>query len=120
MSWCSRVLLVLLVSSFLHESNANPPPTPTNLVASDVTETSVHLQWNVNGSARRVRSYTIYYKVKDEDGGFIELPSVRSTGRMIDRLQPGTRYVFQVASRGDGGISQRSIPVEAITGEMGS
>ena len=73
-----------------------PPSVPTNLSASNITETSVDISWNASTDNVGVQTYFVF-----QDG--TNLASNASTSRTISGLQSNTPYTFKVQARDNAG-----------------
>lgn len=67
------------------------PTAPTNLTASNTTETTTDLSWNPSNDNVGVTGYTIY-----QDGAFVATSTSAST--TISGLSPATTYLFYVTA----------------------
>jgi len=77
------------------------PPTQTIFRSTDKTDKTVTLAWSaVNGAT----SYEIRYRwVTDTGSGqWVDVPPTTGTTAVVNSLNPGTTYEFQMRSRGSG------------------
>ncbi|TAE28809.1 MAG: glycoside hydrolase [Cytophagales bacterium] len=70
-------------------TDTEPPTTPTNLVASDLSPYSVKLTWNGSVDNRAVTAYEIY-----QNGA--KIAETPETSMNIETLSPATSYTFTV------------------------
>ena len=95
------------------------PKQPTGLIASDVTASSVKLNWN-SGNVDPVLSYVVQFRQKYTPGTiFDEIVDVTATEYSILGLNAHTMYEFRVVAVNGIGRSQASASVDVTTGELG-
>ncbi len=87
------------------------PTTPSNLISSDITETSVKLSWTASTDNVGVTGYDIY-----KDGSF--LTSTTGTSYTVNSLTASTTYSFYVKAKdAAGNISNASNTVNVTTAD---
>lgn len=96
------------------------PRSPTHLVASDVTSTSVRLRWSVaNGADPPVDSHVILYRRRpgpSRKHPFEEVEHFeRNAEHVIASLSPHTVYEFHVVAVNNVGRSSSSNTAEVLT-----
>ncbi|MFD0992877.1 endonuclease [Tenacibaculum geojense] len=90
-------------------SDTQAPSTPTNLVASNITQTTLTLNWNASSDNVAVSGYNVYR-------GSTLLGNVTGTSANISSLTAGTNYTFNVrAFDAAGNISNNSNTVSVTT-----
>jgi hypothetical protein len=129
--WLATALLAAtaLVGACSDDNGSNPPdtpPTPANVQAPTVTETSVSLTWNAVTGAD---SYVVQREVAAPPaiGGapanvvlVFETVGTPATNAFTDEtVAPETTYNYRVATVIDGAQGQYSTPVQVTTGEAG-
>lgn len=72
-------------------SDTEPPTSPTALVASDITKTSVQLSWNASTDNKAVAGYNIYVNGT-------RIASSTTTKYALNGLKPGTSYKIYVTA----------------------
>ena len=77
------------------------PAMPSDLVASDITDTTLVLSWSDNSEDE-----TGFYVYQDNQR--VATLAVNSTSQMIEQLEPGSTYGFAVSAFNDDGESQRA------------
>jgi uncharacterized repeat protein (TIGR02543 family) len=82
----------------LQGADTTPPSVPTNLVASNVTDTSVMLSWSASTDNVGVSSYLVYT-------GSTLVGSSSALSLSVGGLSPGTSYCFRVLAKDFAGIS---------------
>ncbi|WP_299255257.1 starch-binding protein [uncultured Aquimarina sp.] len=87
------------------------PSVPANLIASDISQTSVVLSWNPSSDNIAVTSYDIY-----EGEDFVK--SVRDISAMITGLHSGTNYDFKVVAKDRKGNQSITSEIVSITTDM--
>jgi chitodextrinase len=86
------VLALVVVGSVAAARDRTPPTTPTNLRATNLTQTSVTLAWNPSTDKSGTVTYTVY-----KDGQPFTVPQGQTT-YTIDWLSPGRTYSFYVTA----------------------
>jgi fibronectin type 3 domain-containing protein len=86
------VLALVVVGSVAAARDRTPPTTPTNLRATNLTQTSVTLAWNPSTDKSGNVTYTVY-----KDGQPFTVPQGRTT-YTVDWLSPGRTYSFYVTA----------------------
>jgi chitodextrinase len=86
------VLALVVVGSVAAARDRTPPTTPTNLRATNLTQTSVTLAWNPSTDKSGTVTYTVH-----KDGQPFTVPQGRTT-YTIDWLSPGRTYSFDVSA----------------------
>jgi chitodextrinase len=104
------VLALAVVGPVAAARDRTPPTTPTNLRATNLTQTSVTLAWNPSTDKSGVVTYSVY-----KDGQPFTVPQGQTT-YTIDWLSPGRTYSFYVTAT-DSSLNQsgRSNTVTVIT-----
>ena len=93
--------------------DSTPPSAPSNLIISNITDTSLQLNWNASTDNISVSEYHI---IEGFSGNVTELPS-SSTSYVMSGLIPETTYRYVViAVDASGNPSQPSNSVEVTTG----
>lgn len=102
----------------LNSSNqdTSPPSIPSNLIASNITETSLNLSWNASSDNIGIQTYIIF-----QNG--TNLVSNATTSRVISGLQPNTNYTFKVLARDAAGntsgfSTEISVSTLVVTAEL--
>jgi len=79
-----------------------PPPPPTNLSQSDVSQTSVTVDWSAPAHQEpfRITNYTAQYKKADTEMSYYDAVVVGSDQRTVDvdNLDSNTQYLLRVMS----------------------
>jgi chitodextrinase len=101
------ILALVLVSSVAAARDRTPPTTPTNLQATNVTQTSATLTWNPSTDKSGTVTYSVY-----KDGQSFTVPQGQTT-YTIDWLSPGYTYSFYVSAT-DPSLN-RSAPSNIVT-----
>jgi fibronectin type 3 domain-containing protein len=86
------VLALVVVGSVAAARDRTPPSTPTNLQATNLTQTSVTLAWNPSTDKSGTVTYSVY-----KDGQPFTVPQGQTT-YTIDWLSPGRTYSFYVTA----------------------
>jgi fibronectin type 3 domain-containing protein len=86
------VLALVVVGSVAAARDRTPPTTPTNLQATNLTQTSVTLGWNPSTDKSGTVTYSVY-----KDGQPFTVPQGQTT-YTIDWLSPGRTYSFYVTA----------------------
>jgi Fibronectin type III domain len=86
------ILALVVVSSVAAARDRTPPTTPTNLQATNLTQTSVTLTWNPSTDKSGSVTYSVY-----KDGQAFTVPQGQTT-YTIDWLSPGRTYSFYVTA----------------------
>lgn len=84
------------------------PTAPSNLTASNVTETTVDLSWDASTDNVGVSEYIVYQ-------GASELGTTTNTNAQITGLTEGTAYTFSVKARDDAGNTSASSNTVNVT-----
>ncbi len=93
-------------------SDTEAPASPTNLIASNVSQSTVDLSWSVASDNVGVEGYRIY-----QDGTFLD--TVVGTGYTVSDLVAGASYDFQVyAYDATGNVSLSSNVINVTTQEI--
>jgi chitodextrinase len=105
------LITILCGSSLLSAQGRDrtPPTAPTNLQASNVTETSVSLSWGPSTDNSGKFEYYI-----SGHGPQVKVPQT-STSHTMTGLTPGTTYTFKVAARDFSGNSSKSSNAVTVT-----
>jgi len=86
------VLALVVVGSVAAARDRTPPTTPTDLQATNLTQTSVTLAWNPSTDKSGTVTYSVY-----KDGQPFTVPQGQTT-YTIDWLSPGRTYSFYVTA----------------------
>ncbi|WP_298549119.1 starch-binding protein [uncultured Aquimarina sp.] len=86
------------------------PSVPTNLIVSDISQTSVALSWSPSSDNIAVTSYEIY-----EDEDFVK--SVTDINTVVTGLSPNTNYNFKVVAKDRKGNQSIASETTSITTE---
>jgi chitodextrinase len=86
------VLALVVVGSVAAARDRTPPTTPTDLRATNLTQTSVTLAWNPSTDKSGTVTYSVY-----KDGQPFTVPQGQTT-YTIDWLSPGRTYSFYVTA----------------------
>jgi Fibronectin type III domain len=86
------VLGLVVVGSVAAARDRTPPTTPTNLQATNLSQTSVTLTWNPSTDKSGAVTYSVY-----KDGQAFTVPQGQTT-YTIDWLSPGRTYSFYVTA----------------------
>ena len=90
-------------------SDTEAPTTPTNLVSSNITETSVNLNWSASTDNTAVTGYDVY-------NGATKITTVSSTTYNVTSLTAATAYTFSVKAKdAAGNVSANSNVVNVTT-----
>ena len=92
------------------------PTTPLNVMAANITSTSIHLSWeqpSYDGGAR-VTNYVITHHSNAEDHVTISTDNTELT-RQLDSLAPFTAYQIQISAENIVGIGPASATVNVTT-----
>jgi hypothetical protein len=78
----------------LYQQGLLIPEAPSNLTAVALSDTTIQIEWTDN--AKRETSYLV--AVRPAGGSFLAVAPLpkNSTGTIIERLKPSTRYVVRV------------------------
>lgn len=106
----SEKAFVLTVS----QPDAEAPSIPTNLSASNITETSVRLEWSESTDNIGVSGYAVY-----RDGDFLQ-NVVGQRAVTVGNLSPGSTYLFTVAAYDAVGNQSAQSTAVAVTTLGGS
>ena len=96
------------------------PKQPTGVVVSEVTATSVQLNWH-SGNTEPIEKYVVQYKPKyttPNNNEYQEI-EVKNTHYNIIGLMAYTKYEFRVVAVNNIGRSLPSVPVDIDTRELG-
>uniref|UniRef100_A0A1B0GN61 Uncharacterized protein n=1 Tax=Phlebotomus papatasi TaxID=29031 RepID=A0A1B0GN61_PHLPP len=92
------------------------PTAPTDVSISEVTATSVRLEWSYKGP-EDLQYYVIQYKPKNANQAFSEISGIITMFYVIRGLSPYTEYEFYVIGVNNIGRGPPSIPATCTTGE---
>lgn len=92
------------------------PGPPSNVIVSDVTPTSVRLNWNYDFGAENIIYFIIQYKPKSASQ-FHEISGITTSFYVINSLTPYTEYEFYIIAVNSIGRGQPSTPLYVTTGE---
>ncbi|XP_059619067.1 tyrosine-protein phosphatase Lar isoform X2 [Phlebotomus argentipes] len=92
------------------------PTAPTEVSISEVTATSVRLEWSYKGP-EDLQYYVIQYKPKNANQAFSEISGIITMFYVIRGLSPYTEYEFYVIGVNNIGRGPPSIPATCTTGE---
>ncbi len=93
----------------LDEPDTEAPTSPTNLVAADITQTNLTLNWNASDDNFGIIGYTIYTSGDS-------VTTTENTTFLITNLTPGTNYSFTVIARDEAANkSEHSIALSIST-----
>ena len=100
----------------INNADTTPPSVPGNLVSSNITETTLDLNWGASTDNVGVQTYLVF---KDDSN----LVSTTFTSRSIGNLEPNTNYTFKiqakdVAGNVSGFSNEVSITTVAVTAEL--
>ncbi|XP_028855774.1 protein tyrosine phosphatase receptor type Fa isoform X7 [Denticeps clupeoides] len=93
------------------------PKSPTSLIVTETTATSVTLTWD-SGNPEPVSYYVIQYRAKTSDNGFQEVDGVASTRYSIGGLSPYSEYEFRVMAVNNIGRGPPTSTVDTRTSEQ--
>lgn len=93
------------------------PSSPTSLIVTETTATSVTLTWD-SGNQEPVSYYIIQYRPKLSDNGFQEVDRVATTRYSIGGLSPFSEYDFRVMAMNSVGRGPPSGIVDTRTSEQ--
>ncbi|MCK5171731.1 MAG: fibronectin type III domain-containing protein [Bacteroidales bacterium] len=88
------------------EPDTETPDSPTNLIATDITQTNLNLSWNASDDNIGVTGYTIF-------SGGDSVTTTENTSFLVTNLAPGTNYSFTIAARDDAG--NKSVQSNALS-----
>lgn len=94
------------------------PVAPTDLTISEVSATSVRLQWSYKGP-EDLQYYVIQYKPKHANQAYSEISGIISMFYIVRSLSPYTEYEFYVVGVNNIGRGPPSLPAIITTGETG-
>ncbi len=107
--WSSDIAVDDLSVTTSGGADTQAPTAPTNLAASNVTQTTLSLSWDASTDNVGVTGYDVYQ-------GASNLGTVTGTGANITGLTAGTAYTFTVRARdAAGNVSAASAPVNVTT-----
>uniref|UniRef100_A0A1I8NX65 protein-tyrosine-phosphatase n=1 Tax=Stomoxys calcitrans TaxID=35570 RepID=A0A1I8NX65_STOCA len=92
------------------------PTAPTDIQISEVTATSVRLEWSYKGP-EDLQYYVIQYKPKNANQAFSEISGIITMYYVVRALSPYTEYEFYVIAVNNIGRGPPSIPATCTTGE---
>ncbi|XP_073823326.1 tyrosine-protein phosphatase Lar isoform X3 [Musca autumnalis] len=92
------------------------PTAPTDITISEVTATSVRLEWSYKGP-EDLQYYVIQYKPKNANQAFSEISGIITMYYSVRALSPYTEYEFYVIAVNNIGRGPPSIPATCTTGE---
>ncbi|KAM7354360.1 tyrosine-protein phosphatase Lar isoform 4-T8 [Cochliomyia hominivorax] len=92
------------------------PTAPTDVQISEVTATSVRLEWSYKGP-EDLQYYVIQYKPKNANQAFSEISGIITMFYVVRALSPYTEYEFYVIAVNNIGRGPPSIPATCTTGE---
>jgi len=115
--------LCINCSSITTSSNKIPsyhstalPTAPTDVQISEVTATSVRLEWSYKGP-EDLQYYVIQYKPKNANQAFSEISGIITMYYVVRALSPYTEYEFYVIAVNNIGRGPPSAPATCTTGE---
>lgn len=94
------------------------PASPTDLTISEVSSTSVRLEWSYKGP-EDLQYYVIQYKPKNANQAFSEISGIITMFYVVRSLSPYTEYEFYVIAVNNIGRGPPSLPAVTTTGETG-
>lgn len=94
------------------------PAAPTDLTISEVSATSVRLEWSYKGP-EDLQYYVIQYKPKNANQAFSEISGIITMFYVVRSLSPYTEYEFYVIAVNNIGRGPPSLPAVTTTGETG-
>lgn len=107
----SNIVVVTTEAEEIVLQDTVPPTTPTNLIAEEVSQTTVNLRWDAATDSLGVANYTVY-----QDGGAIV--TVAGTTYRVTGLAAGTSYNFTVSAADTAeNVSQQSEVLTVTTQE---
>ncbi|XP_037047701.1 tyrosine-protein phosphatase Lar isoform X5 [Bradysia coprophila] len=92
------------------------PTAPTDVIVSEVTATSVRLEWSYKGP-EDLQYYVIQYKPKNANQAFSEISGIITMFYVVRALSPYTEYEFMVIAVNNIGRGPQSAPATCTTGE---
>ncbi|PNQ74723.1 hypothetical protein C1T31_00855 [Hanstruepera neustonica] len=98
----------VIILGMLSGPDVTPPSVPSNLTASNTTQTSTDLTWNASTDNIGVTGYDVY-----QNGGFVT--NVSGTSYQVTGLTPSTGYSFYVIARDTAGNASSASNSENIT-----
>ncbi|XP_059221332.1 tyrosine-protein phosphatase Lar isoform X4 [Stomoxys calcitrans] len=93
------------------------PTAPTDIQISEVTATSVRLEWSYKGP-EDLQYYVIQYKPKNANQAFSEISGIITMYYVVRALSPYTEYEFYVIAVNNIGRGPPSIPATCTTGDF--
>lgn len=94
------------------------PVAPTDLTISEVSATSVRLEWSYKGP-EDLQYYVIQYKPRNANQAYSEISGIITMFYVVRSLSPYTEYEFYVIAVNNIGRGPASAPAVTITGETG-
>lgn len=94
----------------------DPPKMPTNGRVVSSTATSLSIEWDDNSDDER-RFYIFYEKSPYSGSTWVQVRPENTKATVLNDLEPGTRYCFQVHAENIFGISAGSRPACGVTSE---
>ncbi|XP_064554283.1 tyrosine-protein phosphatase Lar isoform X3 [Drosophila montana] len=92
------------------------PTAPTDVQISEVTATSVRLEWSYKGP-EDLQYYVIQYKPKNANQAFSEISGIITMYYVVRALSPYTEYEFYVIAVNNIGRGPPSAPATCTTGD---
>ncbi|XP_037883994.1 tyrosine-protein phosphatase Lar isoform X4 [Glossina fuscipes] len=93
------------------------PTAPTDVQISEVTATSVRLEWSYKGP-EDLQYYVIQYKPKNANQAFSEISGIITMFYVVRALSPYTEYEFYVIAVNNIGRGPPSVPATCTTGDF--
>ncbi|XP_023163375.2 tyrosine-protein phosphatase Lar isoform X3 [Drosophila hydei] len=93
------------------------PTAPTDVQISEVTATSVRLEWSYKGP-EDLQYYVIQYKPKNANQAFSEISGIITMYYVVRALSPYTEYEFYVIAVNNIGRGPPSAPATCTTGDF--
>ncbi|XP_051859128.1 tyrosine-protein phosphatase Lar isoform X1 [Drosophila sulfurigaster albostrigata] len=93
------------------------PTAPTDVRISEVTATSVRLEWSYKGP-EDLQYYVIQYKPKNANQAFSEISGIITMFYVVRALSPYTEYEFYVIAVNNIGRGPPSTPATCTTGDF--
>ena len=96
-----------------------PSAAPTSVSVSEVTSSSITVQWGAVPCIHRngdITGYSVRYRVVGSES--TQNMSVSGDNATISNLAPSTKYIVQVAAMNDAGTGEYSDPVTTNTDGM--
>ena len=114
-----RVPCIFLFPYHKPLTHTAPSAAPTNVDVSEVTSSSITVQWGTVPCIHRngdITGYSVQYGVLGSES--TQNMSVSGDNVTISNLAPSTKYVIQVAAMNDAGTGEYSDPVTTNTDGM--